>query len=91
MKRWYWHRYHTTLAHRMVFATIPRLPRFLHPSIAVVTAAIFFLLLRRERLAVAGNFRQVARLSGLRLWWKVGTRLLLVLRLHRFLLLRSTR
>ena len=39
MKRWYWHRYHTTLAHRIVFAIIPRLPQFVHPPIAVVTAA----------------------------------------------------
>ena len=39
MKRWYSHRYHTTLAHRIVFATIPLVPRFLHPPIAAVTAA----------------------------------------------------
>lgn len=72
MKRWYSHRYHTTLAHRIVFAVIPLLPRFLHPPIAVVTSAIFFVLLRRERRAVAGNLRRITRLNGLPLWWRVG-------------------
>ena len=72
MKRWYWHRYHTTLAHRIVFAIIPRLPQFVHPPIAVVTAAIFFLLLRRERRAVIGNLRRLTRLGGPRLWWKAN-------------------
>jgi KDO2-lipid IV(A) lauroyltransferase len=72
MKRWYWHRFHNVQAHRIVFATIPHLPRFLHPPIAVVTALIFLLLLRRERLAVRGNLRKVTGLSGWRLWWKVG-------------------
>ena len=55
MKRWYWHRYHTPLAHRIVFALIPLLPQFLHPPIAVVTAAVFFLLLRRERRGWPGT------------------------------------
>jgi KDO2-lipid IV(A) lauroyltransferase len=72
VKRWYSHRYHTILAHRIVFAIIPRLPRFLHPPIAVVTATIFFLLLRRERRAVIENLRRIARLDGPRLWWKAG-------------------
>jgi predicted LPLAT superfamily acyltransferase len=72
VKRWYSHGFHTTLAHRIVFAIIPRLPQFAHPPIAVVTAAIFFLLLGRERRAVAVNLRRIARLSGPRLWWKVG-------------------
>jgi Kdo2-lipid IVA lauroyltransferase/acyltransferase len=72
VKRWYSHRYHTTLAHRIVFATIPLLPRFFHPPIAAVTAGIFFLLLRRERRAVAANLRRVVHLEGPRLWWNVG-------------------
>jgi KDO2-lipid IV(A) lauroyltransferase len=72
VKRWYSHRYHTTLAHRIVFAIIPRLPQFVQPPIAAITAAIFFLLLRRERRAVAGNLRRVTRLAGLPLWWQVG-------------------
>jgi KDO2-lipid IV(A) lauroyltransferase len=72
VKRWYSHGFHTTLAHRIVFAIIPRLPQFAHPPIAVLTAAIFFLLLGRERRAVAGNLRRIARLSGPRLWWNVG-------------------
>jgi KDO2-lipid IV(A) lauroyltransferase len=72
MKRWYQHRYHNVLAHRIVFATIPYLPHFVHPPIAVITASIFMLLLRRERLAVRDNLRRMTGLSGWRLWWKVG-------------------
>jgi len=72
VKRWYSHRYHTTLSHRIVFAIIPLLPQFVHPPIAAVTSAIFFLLLRRERRAVAGNLRRITRLKGLPLWWNVG-------------------
>jgi len=55
----------------MVFWTIPWLPRFVHPPIAVVTALIFFLLLKRERKAVAGNLRRVSGRRGLALHWKV--------------------
>jgi len=72
VKRWYSHRYHTPLAHRIVFATIPLLPQFAHPPIAAITAAIFFLLLRRERQAVAENLRHIVDTHGVRLWWKVG-------------------
>jgi len=55
----------------MVFWTIPWLPRFVHPPIAVVTALIFFFLLKRERKAVAGNLRRVSGRRGLALHWKV--------------------
>ena len=41
MTRWYEHRFHNTTALRMIFAIMPRLPRFLHPPVAAVTAAIF--------------------------------------------------
>lgn len=50
---------------------MPRLPRFLHPPIALVTALIFFLMLKKERRAVAGNLRRVSGKSGLGLQWKV--------------------
>ena len=71
MTRWYQHHFHTLLAHRIVFSTIPRLPRFAHPPIAVVTALIFFFLLKRERRAVAGNLRWILNKRGLALWWEV--------------------
>ncbi len=66
--RWYRHRYHSPLSLRIVFATIPRLPRLLHPPIAVVTAAIFFALLGPERRAVVRNLRVVTGYGGPRLW-----------------------
>ena len=71
MTRWYEHRFHNTTALRMIFAIMPRLPRFLHPPVATVAALIFFLLLKQERRAVAGNLRRVCRRSGLALQWKV--------------------
>ncbi|MGA3099232.1 MAG: hypothetical protein ABSF25_22470, partial [Bryobacteraceae bacterium] len=71
MKLWYRHRFHTVLAHRIVFAAIPLLPRFLHPPIALVTAFVFFSILRSERRAVAANLRRVSGARGARLGWKV--------------------
>ena len=50
---------------------MPRLPRFLHPAVASVTAFIFFLILKRERTAVTGNLRRVSGKGGLALRWKV--------------------
>jgi Kdo2-lipid IVA lauroyltransferase/acyltransferase len=69
--RWYEHRFHNPTALRMIFATMPRLPRFLHPTVAAVTALIFFLMLKRERRAVTGNLRRVSGKRGLALQWKV--------------------
>ena len=43
----------------------------LHPPVAVVTALIFFVMLRRERRAVADNLRQVSGKRGIALQWKV--------------------
>jgi KDO2-lipid IV(A) lauroyltransferase len=71
LTRWYQHRFHNVTAHRIVFSTIPWLPRFVHPPIAAVTALIFFFLLQRERRAVAGNLRQITGKRGLPLQWKV--------------------
>jgi Kdo2-lipid IVA lauroyltransferase/acyltransferase len=71
LTRWYEHGFHNIPAQRIIFAIIPRLPRFVHPLIAVVTALIFFLMLKRERRAVAGNLRQVSGKRGLALQWKV--------------------
>jgi len=69
--RWYEHRFHNTTALRMIFVIMPRLPRFLHPPVAAVTALIFFLLLKRERRAVTRNLRRVSGKRGLLLRWKV--------------------
>ena len=67
--RWYEHKYHTPFALRFVFLTIPRIPRFFHPAIAVVTAGIFFCLLGKERRAVFSNLRHIAPRSAIRIWW----------------------
>jgi predicted LPLAT superfamily acyltransferase len=69
--RWYQHRFHNTTALRLIFVIMPRLPRVLHPPVAVVTALIFFLILKRERRAVTGNLRRVSGKRGLALQWKV--------------------
>jgi hypothetical protein len=71
LTRWYEHRFHNITAQRIIFVIIPRVPRLLHPPIAVVTALIFFVMLKRERRAVAGNLRRVTRKRGLALQWKV--------------------
>ncbi|MEW6366659.1 MAG: lysophospholipid acyltransferase family protein [Acidobacteriota bacterium] len=57
--RWYDHGYHTPFFLRLVFSTIPRLPRFIHPPIAAVTAMIFFVVLRRERAALMRNLMRL--------------------------------
>jgi predicted LPLAT superfamily acyltransferase len=64
--RWYRHRYHAPGYLRVVFAVIPRLPRILHPPIAVVTAAVFYLLLSQERQAVMRNLAVVDGATGWR-------------------------
>jgi KDO2-lipid IV(A) lauroyltransferase len=71
MTRWYEHRFHNPTALRIIFAIMPRLPRFFHPPLAAVTALIFFLMLKRERRAVTGNLRRVSGKHGLALQWKV--------------------
>lgn len=67
--RWYSHRYHHPLSLRIVFATIPRLPRLIHPPIAAVTAAVFFILLHKERRAVLRNLEVITGRAGLRVYW----------------------
>jgi predicted LPLAT superfamily acyltransferase len=57
-------------AHRLVLATIPRLPKFVHPPIAVLTALIFFVLLNNERRAVIANLSHVCGGGRSRLLWK---------------------
>ncbi|MGH9515676.1 MAG: hypothetical protein ACRD3P_08370 [Terriglobales bacterium] len=71
MTRWYEHRFHNTTALRMIFIIMPRLPRFLHPPVAAVTALIFFLALKRERRAVTRNLRRVSDKRGLALHGEV--------------------
>jgi predicted LPLAT superfamily acyltransferase len=69
--RWYEHRFHNVTALRIIFAIIPKLPRFLHPPIALVTALIFSLMLKQERRAVTRNLGRVSGKRGLALQWKV--------------------
>jgi lauroyl/myristoyl acyltransferase len=69
--RWYEHRFHNTTALKLIFLIMPRLPRFLHPPVAAVTALIFFLILKQERRAVSRNLRRVSGKRGLALQWKV--------------------
>lgn len=66
---WYDHKYHNETNLRIVFAIIPRLPKFFHPPIAIVTALIFFLLLKKERRAIKNNLQ---RICGNNSWlnWK---------------------
>ena len=70
MTRWYQHRYHTISAHEIVFAIIPKVPRFAHPPIAAVTALLFYFLLPKERRAVRCNLRAITGSSGMVLRWK---------------------
>jgi len=69
MIAWYQHGYHTLLAHRIVFAVMPRLPRVLHPPAAVLTAALFFFLLPRERRAVMRNLCTIRGRRGSKTLW----------------------
>jgi KDO2-lipid IV(A) lauroyltransferase len=69
MNRWYRHGYNTPLSYRLVFAIIPRLPRFVHPPIALVTAAIYLILLPRERRAVRRNVATISGAAGPKTWW----------------------
>lgn len=71
MTRWYQHRFHNATALRMIFTIMPRMPRFLHPPVAAITALIFSLILKRERKAVTGNLRRVSGKRGLALRLKV--------------------
>jgi len=71
LTRWYQHRFHNVLTHRIVFCTVPWMPRFVQRPVAAVTALIFFFLLKRERRAVAGNLRRISGKRGLALQWKV--------------------
>jgi lauroyl/myristoyl acyltransferase len=68
--RWYEHDYHTVTSHKIIFATIPHVPKFLHPPIAAATALVFFALLAKERRAIAGNLRVISRHTGARLLWE---------------------
>jgi KDO2-lipid IV(A) lauroyltransferase len=68
--RWYQHRFHNVSALRILFGIMPRLPRFVHPPLAAVTALVFFLILKRERKAVARNLHRVSGGRGLALHWK---------------------
>jgi len=67
--RWYQHNYHTPFALKFMFFTIPRIPKFLQPPIAAVTAFVFFFLLGSERRAVLRNLEALSRRRKMGLWW----------------------
>jgi KDO2-lipid IV(A) lauroyltransferase len=67
---WYSHGYYNTLSLKIIFATIPRLPKWIHPPIAMVTGLLFLFLLKRERRAVADNLQRVTRTSRVVVLWK---------------------
>jgi KDO2-lipid IV(A) lauroyltransferase len=71
MKRWYGHRFHTVSALRLVFFAMRWTPRWVQAPMAVVTALIFYLMLSRERRAVARNLRRITERQGLALRWRV--------------------
>jgi predicted LPLAT superfamily acyltransferase len=68
--RWYQHRFHTLSSHAIVFAIIPKLPQFVHPPVAAVTALISYILLRHERRAVMANLRRLSGARGPVLRWQ---------------------
>ena len=70
MNRWYRHGFNNPLSLKLIFSTIPRLPKWVHPPIAVVTALLFFFLLKDERKAVAHNLRRVTGAGRARVIWK---------------------
>jgi len=70
LKRWYQHRFHTPSSHQIVFAIMPRVPRFLHPPIAAVTALVFYIMLTHERRAVMKNLHPIKGSTGMALKWK---------------------
>jgi lauroyl/myristoyl acyltransferase len=70
MTHWYKHSYHTPFSQRVMFAIVPRMPKFMQPPIAVITAFIFFSLLGDERRAIVSNLRRIRRGCGPALLWK---------------------
>jgi KDO2-lipid IV(A) lauroyltransferase len=69
--RWYQHRFHNTQVLQLMFDGIPRIPRFAHPPVAMLTAFFFARLMKKEREAVACNLRQITGSRGPALHWKV--------------------
>jgi KDO2-lipid IV(A) lauroyltransferase len=70
MNRWYRHGFNNPLSLKLIFSTIPRVPKWVHPPVAVVTALLFFFLLKDERKAVAHNLRRVTGAGRARVIWK---------------------
>jgi lauroyl/myristoyl acyltransferase len=71
VKSWYQHRFHSVGALQFAFAAVRWMPRWAQSVVAAPTALFFFLMLQRERRAVAGNLRRVSGKAGLGLYWKV--------------------
>jgi KDO2-lipid IV(A) lauroyltransferase len=70
VSRWYEHGYYNTLSLKLIFGIIPRLPKWVHPPIAAVTAMLFLFLLKGERQAVVDNLRRVTGGGRVEVSWK---------------------
>lgn len=71
MKLWYRHPFHSVAVLQFAFFGLRFMPRLAQRPVAWVTALVFYLILKRERRAVAGNLRRVSGKSGLALQAKV--------------------
>jgi predicted LPLAT superfamily acyltransferase len=67
MSRWYTHGWNTTTSLRLILTIVPRVPRRLVPFFGVVTTAICFAGMNRERKAAARNLRRILGRGGWRL------------------------
>jgi predicted LPLAT superfamily acyltransferase len=70
MRHWYQHKFNSPIFLKIVFHTIPRLPRILHPPIAAVTALVFFLLLGKERRGILENLKHIRPCNRMHQLWK---------------------
>ena len=62
--RWYTHGWNRDLSWRLIHSIIPRVPRFLRPPIHLITTAVCWLGMPRERRAVRLNLERVSGRSG---------------------------
>jgi predicted LPLAT superfamily acyltransferase len=72
LKVWYRHGFHNVWSLRLIVVSMRCVPRFVQPAIAAATAFLFFLLLKRERRAVAANVGRISGKQGFALMWAVG-------------------
>src|SRR5262245_57362096 len=64
--RWYTHGWNRDLSWRLIHGIIPRVPRALRPPIHLVTTAICFAAMPRERRAARSNLERITGKTGAR-------------------------